>query len=112
MPLSVIYRGTHAPIPSCHVLDDPLPQPFPYAHAAAHDPLMRAYHWADFGRQNGLAARLAALHNVTYLDVHYATSLRPGGHMPSRKAAAGDCAHYCLPGPIDEWVRLLLALWT
>ena len=32
--------------------------------------------------------------------------------MPARKSAAGDCAHYCLPGPIDEWVRLLLALWA
>lgn len=111
-PLSVVYRGTHAPIPSCHVLDDPLPAPFQYDHAAAHDATMRAHHWADFGRQNGLAAELAARHNLTFLDVHYATSLRPGGHMPSRKAAAGDCAHYCLPGPIDEWVKLLLALWT
>ena len=40
------------------------------------------------------------------------TAQRPGGHMPARKAAGGDCAHYCLPGPIDEWVRLLLALWS
>lgn len=110
--LRVVYRGTHAPIPSCHVLDDPLPVPFPYAYAAEHDPVMRSYHWAEFDRQNALAARLARLHNFTFLDVHYATSLRPGGHMPSRKAAAGDCAHYCLPGPIDEWTKLLLALWT
>ena len=108
-PHSIVYRGTHAPIPSCHLLDDPLPAPFPYI---ARDPLTDAYHWADFEPQNMFARRLAKERNITYLDVHYQTSMRPGGHMPARKAAPGDCAHYCLPGPIDEWVRLLLALWT
>ena len=113
MPLagSVVYRGTHAPIPSCHILDDPLPAPFPYT-ASADDPLVRGYHWAEFARQNRLASDLAGANNLTYLDVHTATSYRPGGHMPTRKSASGDCAHYCIPGPIDEWVRLLLAFWT
>lgn len=103
--LAVVYRGVHAPIPSCHLLDDPLPSPFPYAAGAE-------YHWEAFGRQNLLARELAAAFNHTFLDVHQATALRPGGHMPSRSAMPGDCAHYCLPGPIDEWVRLLFALWT
>ena len=106
---SVVYRGVHAPIPSCHVLDDPLPRPFPYA---ATDATLEAYHWPEFGRQNAQVARLAAAHNITFLDVHAQTARRPGGHMPGRKSAAGDCAHYCIPGPLDEWVRMLLALWT
>ena len=108
----VVYRGTHAPIPSCHILDDPLPRPFPYSFAAAHDDVVKGFNWANFEQQNEKVAKVAAAFNITYLDVHYATSLRPGGHMPSRKTAAGDCAHYCIPGPIDEWSRLLLALWT
>ena len=106
---SIVYRGIHAPIPSCHILDDPLPRPFPYAAA---DHTVAAYHWAEFASQNALVARLAAARNITFLDVHTQTAQRPGGHMPARKSAAGDCAHYCLPGPIDEWVRLLLALWA
>ena len=46
------------------------------------------------------------------LDVHRATSLRPGGHMPHRKAANGDCAHYCLPGPLDEYEENVRQLWN
>ena len=38
-------------------------------------------------------ARLAAERNITFLDVHGQTAQRPGGHMPARKAATGDCAH-------------------
>ena len=69
-PHSIVYRGTHAPIPSCHLLDDPLPAPFPYI---ARDPLTDAYHWADFEPQNMFARRLAKERNITYLDVHYQT---------------------------------------
>ena len=74
--------------------------------------VLAAYHWADFGRQNALVAALAASRHLAFLNVHTQTALRPGGHMPARKSAAGDCAHYCIPGPLDTWVRLLLALWT
>ena len=105
----VVYRSTHASIPSCHLLEDPLPRPFPYL---ARDNVSAAYHWADFERQNQVAHSVAASHEVTFLHVHPATLTRPGGHMPPRRGAHGDCAHYCLPGPIDEWVRSLLALWT
>ena len=105
----VVYRSTHASLPSCHLLDDPLPTPFPYS---ALDSVTRNYHWADFERQNNVSREVAAAHRVAFLNVHPATAVRPGGHMPSRRGAKGDCAHYCLPGPIDEWVRSLLALWT
>ena len=105
----VVYRSTHASMPSCHLLDDPLPVPFPYA---ADDEATRSYYWQDFARQNAVARTVADAHSVTFLQVHQQTAKRPGGHMPARRGAKGDCAHYCLPGPIDEWVRLLLALWT
>ena len=86
-----------------------LPSPFPYV---ASDERLARYHWAEWAGQNTIARQVTRAHNLTYLDVHHATSMRPGGHMPARKSSAGDCGHYCLPGPIDEWVRLLLALWT
>lgn len=105
----IVYRGIHAPIPACHVLDDPLPRPFPYT---AYDASVRAFHWGEFGTQNAKVALLARERNITFMDVHTQTAQRPGGHMPSRKGTTGDCAHYCIPGPLDEWVRLLLALWT
>ena len=52
--------------------------------------------------------------SAPYLDVYYATSLRPGGHRPAMGAGGKgtDCMHYCLPGPIDDWARLLMAFWT
>ena len=99
----IVYRGVHAPIPSCRILDDPLPRPFPYTSANSGP-----YHWAEFGQQNAKVRRLVTERNMTFLDVHGQTSMRPGGHMPGRV----DCAHYCMPGPIDEWLRLLLALLT
>ena len=45
--------------------------------------------------------------DVAYLDTFVSSSYRPGGRQPP-----GNCNHFCLPGPPDEWVRLLLASWT
>lgn len=118
---SVIFRGTHAAIPGCDALRDPTP-------ADGHD-LKRfittlnnrtgegyqpEYGWEHFEAQNDLVRAAAAAHGAPYLDVYYATSLRPGGHRPAMGAGGKgtDCMHYCLPGPIDDWARLLMAFWT
>ena len=50
--------------------------------------------------QNGLSHSLAVSHGLRYWDVFNATLMRPGGRR--------DCAHFCLPGPIDELTRELL----
>ena len=44
---------------------------------------------------------------VPYINTFVATSLRPGGRLHP-----DDCNHFCLPGPVDEWTRLLLAFAT
>jgi len=47
-----------------------------------------------------------------FLDVDGMTALRGDGHRGRLSSAAGgeeiaDCLHYCAPGPVDEWTRLL-----
>eukprot|EP00964_Phaeocystis_antarctica_P060688 scaffold36192_cov60-Phaeocystis_antarctica.AAC.2 len=83
-----------------------------------------------------LARSLVESEGHAYLDTYQQTALRPGGHHRSRH----DCVHWCLPGPPnppcspltltltltlfltltltrclpgppDEWTRLLLLLW-
>lgn len=49
------------------------------------------------------------------LDITEAMMLRPDGHPGShwrskQKKGYNDCVHWCMPGPIDAWNDLLLAL--
>jgi hypothetical protein len=96
--LSVIYRSSHAG----HLnhkesfyrppLND-LP-PLPMDH----------FHWETFNYQNNIAKNMIAKHypNVVFLDIYRSTMLRPDSHM--------DGLHYCIPGPVDNWVVLLYNL--
>ena len=119
----VVVRGTHAATPDCFELHDPLPpndfdltsyiRRISELSARRDDshPLRQngtAYQWDQFESFNNVTRRIAAAHGVPYLDVYRATALRPGGRRP----AFHDCLHYCLPGPPDDWVRMLLMLWT
>eukprot|EP00966_Prymnesium_polylepis_P244815 5662770-Prymnesium_polylepis.1 len=77
------------------------------------------YGWGQFRGWNDMARLVAAAHGVPFLDVFPATRLRPGGHRvdrrfhrPPYRHGKVDCAHYCTPGPINDWVASLLALWT
>lgn len=96
----VVYRGTHRSMPGCRRMADPLPVRY---NATPH--YSGIDYWHALERQNQIARRLVAGHGAAYMDVHYASSWRPGGRMP------GECVHFCLPGPIDDWSRLLLAFW-
>ena len=110
----VVVRGTHAATPDCFELHDPLPpNDFDltrYIRRVSEQNSLNgtAYNWDQFEGFNNVTRRVAAAHGVTYLDVYLATALRPGGRRP----AFHDCLHYCLPGPPDDWVRMLLMLWT
>lgn len=101
---SILYRGTQAAIPNCSTLPDPLTSPW-QAPAGYVSP----YGWERLERHNRIARAL--IHRLPapfgFLDTNYATSLRPGG-----RRGGTDCVHFCLPGPMDEWTRLMLALWT
>ena len=99
---------------SCKRMVDPLAMPFVYnltdpSHQRAI--LRFKMHLGNQGNEEARAAvdAYAAGHgrHVAYMDMFRATSLRPGGRHSARK----DCTHWCLPGPIDDWVRLALAWW-
>eukprot|EP00667_Euglena_gracilis_P010670 EG_transcript_10866 len=65
------------------------------------------HHWKEFPRQNRLLEALirARFPGVLYLDVEQATSFRQDSHL-----SAGDCLHYCIPGPLDHWVEAFAQL--
>lgn len=64
------------------------------------------FRWEEADERNRIAREFFP---DQFLDVNALTRLRPDGHMP------GECLHYCQPGPIDEWQKILfhrLALQT
>ena len=107
----VVWRGTPASIPRCWQLPDPQRVPVSFNFSA--NPALAAergvalFRWHRFAPQNELARSLVEAEGHAYLDTYQQTALRPGGHHRSRH----DCVHWCLPGPPDEWTRLLLMLW-
>ena len=77
-----------------------------------------------------MARKVTAVFGVPFMDVFTATQSRPGGHRFVTRSKATelgrpthrskdklprvetDCAHYCIPGPINDWAVSLLAFWT
>ena len=61
------------------------------------------YHWGDFFLQNHPVKDFLDefYPQIIYLDVYTSTVLRRDSHC------VNDGLHYCIPGPIDEWVVLL-----
>ena len=83
------------------------PPPAAYAQG-----LPARYHWAEILAQN--EPTVAALPpDVLVVDVAPAAALRHDSH-PSRTYAIDsekrDGVHYCLPGPVDQWVELWAAV--
>ena len=107
-PLSdhVIFRGTHASFRSCSTRPDPETGSYDKVASLMRSRSNSQYNWRSVeGRASGARTLLESF-GVPYLDTYFATALRPGGRMPN------SCNHFCLPGPVDEWVRLLLAWWS
>jgi len=106
----VVWRGTSAGIPSCWTLPDPLASPYAFDFNAkpslAAEKSITTFHYHLFEPLNAIARQAVERAGHAFLDTYRQTSFRPGGHYPQRK----DCLHWCLPGPPDEWTRLLLLL--
>ncbi|GAA6013866.1 hypothetical protein JCM10207_008217 [Rhodosporidiobolus poonsookiae] len=123
--LALFYRTLNAGHPSCGSFFAPLaPSPAsPFADSGADDGLIRdPSQWAaaldaSAGNQNGwflapvlnsIAASVLASPSSSaspapkthLLDVYDQSLLRPDAH---RFPGIGDCLHWCLPGPADEW---------
>lgn len=58
------------------------------------------YNWHKFKNINQICEEgFKSLRNGIILDVNTSTNLRPDMHVTKI-----DCLHYCVPGPIDNWV--------
>eukprot|EP01035_Chromulina_nebulosa_P025224 gene25224-32914_t len=91
--VAVIYRNTAAAHTNVgnHLFSDPLDEP-PSISLPTH------YHWDQFKHQNELVENFLRQNfpSVLRLDIYSPTVLRNDMHA--------DALHYCVPGPIDEWV--------
>ena len=59
------------------------------------------YGWQHFDHQNDMVREFLweTFPGVFYLDIASSTNLRIDSHV-----SIEDCYHYCLPGPVDNWV--------
>ncbi|GJP35596.1 hypothetical protein CLOM_g20094 [Closterium sp. NIES-68] len=95
----IIYRNTPPGHVNCTQYWEPIPR--------RQSPEELPYNWGDFKRQNEMAREIVEAAGAVYLDVDAMTSLRPDGHLGKNRRYKVDCLHYCLPGPIDLWTRML-----
>ena len=95
----VLVRTTPPGHPRCAGVHAPLKRYDP--------PLSLPFHWGEFERQNAaVRAMLAAEYpGVLLLDVAPSTAMRADSHLLGSRGR--DCLHYKIPGPLDEWARLL-----
>ena len=109
--LAVIYRNTPPGHHDCGstITSNPLKAAPKYLTAMTFDERdgddsTHEHHWYKFHKQNVNVEAFLKAHfpAVLRLDVFTPTVLRADMH-----ASAGDCLHYCLPGPIDTWVTIL-----
>ena len=105
----VVYRSTHFPMhaPLCHKMPDPFQSPSGgqqrnLSVALSSVTMQYDAEWKAFPAQNKIAHRLFREAGAHFLDVYEMSRERPGGRM-------GDCIHYCLPGPPDDWNLMLFA---
>ena len=102
---SLIFRSTHCPHAVCHNATGPVTTPITVTTPLSTKKATLGFGWHLFLPQNELSRELFLAAGARYLDVYWSSSLRPDGH-----GKVGDCAHYCLPGPVDDWNQMLLYL--
>jgi len=96
--ISIIYRSTSPGHVNFQDLrySRPLSSKHQYVSTSVHN-------WDQFEHQNELTRLFLNLYyrNIIYLDIYPSTMLRGDGHNTI------DGLHYCIPGPIDQWVVFL-----
>lgn len=91
----VIWRNTPPGHDNCEAYPAPI--------SVRQDPSNLPYNWGKFSQQNEVARKYVEEIGGVYMDVDYATALRPDSHR-GQVGKGMDCLHYCLPGPPDTWV--------
>lgn len=101
--ISIVYRNTpsgHDLLETFqqHVFDLPLTMKPDYNSLNFTNP---NWHYQDFERQNHLVEEMIKTEfpYILHLDVFTSTVLRRDSHV--------DPLHYCIPGPIDNWMSIL-----
>jgi hypothetical protein len=65
----------------------------------------KEYHWNEILGQDKAIMQLIRVKypRVLIVDIYNSTILRSDSHSVRN----GDCLHYCIPGPIDNWLLLI-----
>lgn len=100
----LIWKSASPAHVGCHRHSSPYPYGFAYSNAEVA--ALRFKNWQLFREFDEVARQRAARLGWRYLDMS-PLYLRPDGHI---RGAKDDCLHYCLPGPINLFARLLLHL--
>ncbi|CAI5500015.1 unnamed protein product [Closterium sp. Naga37s-1] len=95
----IVYRNTPPGHANCTQYWEPI--------SKRQAPETLPYNWGDFVRQNEMAREIVEAAGAVYLDVDTMTALRADGHVGKNRRYKVDCLHYCLPGPIDLWTKML-----
>jgi len=97
--VSIIWRATNTGHTNWKKvrLDEPL--------KSLADVKNKDHNWPKFQLQNQLVKKMIEMHypHILFMDIWPSTTLRADLHPDA------DGLHYCMPGPIDNWVRLLHA---
>jgi len=111
-PATVVLVGSPLPVPRCDHITAPLTWNEAAEWTDAHQHWGYAKQWAQLRRLNQVGKRLAEDIGATFLDIATLSHTRPdaavGGQGLNAQRDKVDCVHTCLPGPVDEYVRLVL----
>jgi GDSL/SGNH-like Acyl-Esterase family found in Pmr5 and Cas1p len=97
--ITKIYRDTPSGQPNCHKMRNWSPLPNPqlnyFSRGVDYEPSLS---WHNFDRQNQLTRALIQRYHpdIYFMEISRMMSYRADSHY--------DCLHWCLPGPIDQWV--------
>lgn len=102
----LVYRSTPPGHAFCWHFKKPLQKPQNYDRLGR--PYKFPFMWHTFAKQNREARAIAEDVGAIFLDVEPMSRLRADSH-PGRKPEVKqiDCLHWCIPGPLDTWARLL-----
>ena len=97
--IQIYYRSTAAGHLDFNSRFDSMPLT-KYSADVAADSFGETFHYSSFAHQNNLTRLLLTTEfpEIVYFDIYGATVLRADSHP--------DPLHYCIPGPIDQWVLL------
>lgn len=105
--MSILYRNTYGGHQYCNLTM--ASSPVQSNHSPVNITLLNLpefhpeYKWDVIPRHNALIRSLISTNypSILFIDTATSTNLRPDSHVSKT-----DCYHYCIPGPIDNWVIL------